>query len=129
MINVSKVINSRAFSQPITIERTTNGHFVKSQYQADTSLIQLSGVITNPKGSKQISQTDEGSRATGYINVYVDASTPIYTTHDHVNGNDISDKVVMWPGTSHETRYKIFNVQDYRPNGYWQAEAIREGAV
>ena len=126
MINLSRIIHSTAFVQDITIERTSGGHFEKSQYKSSKSIIAVRGIIVNPKNSKEIEQTAQGDRASGYIDIYVDANTPIYVTRDTLTQeNNISDVVIASDGN----RYRVTNVFNCAQWGFYEAEAQREGAI
>lgn len=132
MIDVSEVIHDPDFESDITIERTTGGHYEGPDYKADTSIIIVKGVMVTPKNMKEIIQTERGDIVSGYVKIYVDSSTPIYTTRDDTSGtdteNNISDVVITDYGTPHETRYKILNVLDRSKWGMSEAEAQKEGA-
>lgn len=126
MINLSKIIHSPAFVQNISIERTSGGHFEKSQYKSTKTVIAARGIIVNPKNSKEIEQTIQGDRATGYVDIYVDASTPIYVTRETLTQeNNISDVVIASDGT----RYRVTNIFNCAQWGFYEAEAQREGAI
>ena len=126
MINLSRIIHSPAFAQAISIERTSGGHFEKSQYKSVKTVIAVRGIIVNPKNSKEIEQTAQGDRATGYIDIYVDANTPIYVTREALTQeNNISDVVIASDGT----RYRVTNVFNHAQWGFYEAEAQREGAI
>lgn len=126
MINLSRIIHSSSFVQDIIIERTSGGHYEKSEYKSTKTVMTVRGIIVNPKNSKEIEQTAQGDRAAGYIDIYVDANTPIYVTRENVMGeNNISDVVVAHDGT----RYRVTNVFNRAQFGFYKAEAQREGAI
>ena len=126
MIDVSDVIHSPEFERDITIERTSGGHLVGVEYVPNKMTITVRGVLVNPKNSKEIQQTEQGDRAAGYIDIYVDENTPIYVTRKAAQGeNNISDVVIDTDGT----RYRVTNVYNRAQWGFLQAEAQREGAI
>lgn len=130
MIDVSDIVNDPDFTQSICIERITGGDFVNAVYTGTPVRFSVTGILqANEKGTTSIGLTPEGARATGYITVYLPANTPIYTTHDNADGTDISDKIVTNPDTPQEQTYSIYNVVDYSAYGYWEADAIRDGAI
>jgi hypothetical protein len=127
MIDVSDVIHSPEFEREITIERTSAGHWEKSEYQSTKTTLTVYGVLVNPKNSKEIQQTEEGDRAAGYIDIYVDGSTPIYVTREAplTAENNISDIVIDTDGT----RYRVTNVFNRARWGFYKAQAQREGGI
>jgi hypothetical protein len=135
MINMSGVINSPAFMRQFKVERTTGGQRIQGEYKpGNTTAITMQGILTNPKGT-QITLTPEGMRSVSCLNIRVSADTPIYTTHDRADGNDISD-IILIPngltnpdGTPQCDKYQIINVADYSQFGFYKAEAMREGAI
>jgi len=135
MLDMSEIVLSPEFQEPVIIQRSTNGHFEGPDYKSDTAQITVYGVVTNPKGTVSIGQTDEGSRATGYISVYTSADTPLYITQDKADGNDISDVILRPTGLNDENgnpaydSYTIYNIENYSRYGYWKAEAVRTGAI
>lgn len=130
MIDVSEIINDLDFTTDVCIRRTTGGDFIKSEYTGATTDLTVAGILqANEKGTTSIGLTPEGARATGYITVYLPADTPIYTTHDAADGTDTSDKIVTDPGTPQEQTYSIYNVVDFSNYGYWEADAVRDGAI
>lgn len=125
MIDVSSIIHDPDFERDITIERTSGGHFVESDYQSVKQTITVKGVLINSKG-KEIEQTEEGDRATDSIDIYVDGDTPIYVTREILTlENNISDVIIDTDGT----RYRITNVFDQSQWGLIKAEGQREGAA
>jgi hypothetical protein len=129
VINVSKVIHSREFEKAITIVRTHGGKFVGNDYQTTQEIIQTRGVIVNPKNSKEVEQTPQGDRATGYLKIYVDKSIRLYATRERISGNnDISDIIVENYGTDYATQYRLVNIYDRSQWGYIAAEAVRMNA-
>lgn len=126
MIDVTDVIHAPEFEREITIERTSAGHFEKSEYQSTKTMMTVLGVLVNPKNSKEIQQTEQGDRAAGYIDIYVDGNTPIYVTRETLTSeNNISDIVIDTDGT----RYRVTNVFNRAQWGFIKAEAQREGAI
>ena len=127
MLDLSGIIHSTEFEREITIERTTAGHWNKSDYQSTKTTLTVCGVMVNPKNSKEIRQTEEGDRAAGYIDIYVDGSTPIYVTRETLTAeNNISDVVIGNDGTA---RYRITSIYDMSDFGYYWAQAQREGGI
>lgn len=126
MIDVSDVIHSPEFERDITVERTSGGHLDGTKYVSDKKLITVRGVLVNPKNSKEIQQTEQGDRAAGYIDIYVDENTPIYVTRKTaLKENNISDIVIDTDGT----RYRVTNVYNRAQWGFIKAEAQREDAI
>jgi hypothetical protein len=129
MIDVSEIIHDPDFEQPITIRRTSGGHFEGSEYKSTTTDIVFRGVMVNPANSKEIQQTEQGDRATGYVNIYLDAKSEVYVTRERADGKNISDIVVENSGTAYEVKYRITSVYDRRMYGFVKAEAVRMGAL
>jgi hypothetical protein len=129
VINLSKIIHSRNFAQNITIERSSNGHFVGPDYIEDKTIITVRGIMVNPKNSKEVIQTPQGDRATGFVEVYVDSNTPLFVSRKRNDGNNISDIIIDGCGTAYEVRYRIDNVYDRAKWGFYKAEAVRLGAL
>ena len=126
MIDVSDVIHSPEFERDITIERTSGGHMEGSKYVGSKTILAVRGVLVNPKNSKEIQQTEQGDRAAGYVDIYVDENTPIYVTRKTLTKeNNISDVIIDTDGT----RYRVTNVFDRAQWGFIKAEAQREGAI
>lgn len=116
MINVSEVVLDPAFSQTISITRTT-GSFVKGRFVGTTSSFNVVGTLTvnNPK---DIVQTPEADRITGSINFF--SVTQLYTTRDTLTTDGISD-IITWKGE----KYKILSSIPWGDFGYYQSTAIR----
>jgi len=130
MIDVSELIHDPDFASTITIERTSAGHFEKSEYVRNKTILTVEGVMVNPQNSKEIEQTSEGDRAAGYVEIYVDPDFKLYVTRNREDGkNNISDIIIENYGTEYEVRYRITNVFDRRQWGFTRAQAIREGAI
>lgn len=129
MINVSRIVRRPTFMHDIVIERTSGGHYEGSVYVANKTIITVRGILVNPKNSKEIQQTPQGDRATGFVDIYVDQNTPIYVTRESADGeNNISDVAIVDYNTDFETRYRITNVFDRAQWGFIKAEGQKVGA-
>lgn len=130
MIDVSELIHDPDFEMGIVILRTHGGKFVGSIYTpGPEEVLNVRGIIVNPKNSKEIRQTPQGDQATGYVDIYLDANTPVYTTRERENGNNISDVIVENYQTPYEVRYRVTNVFDRAAWGFYKASAVRMGAI
>jgi hypothetical protein len=130
MISIRKLIHDKDFASDIVIERTSEGHFEKAQYVSAKTIITVKGIMINPKSSKEIDQTAQGDRATGYVKIYVDENTPLYVTRKRNEmRNNISDVIIDNYGTDYEVRYRITDIFDRSQWGFRYAEAVREGAI
>lgn len=128
MINVANIIHSPSFETDITIIRTHGGHMEKSTYVPNEVVLTFRGIVVNPKNSKEVQQTPQGDRATGFIRIYLDGNTPVYTTRNRAeNHNNISDIYVENYGGTYEVRYRITNVYNRATWGYYAADAVRLG--
>lgn len=132
MIDMSEMIHDSDFEQDIIIERTSGGHFEKSQYVPNTTIIQTRGILVNPKNSREVIQTEQGDIAAGYVQIYVDPSMPIYVTRDNSTDtddeNNISDIIIDNYGETDETRYRVTNVFDRSRWGFFEAWGQKVGA-
>jgi hypothetical protein len=130
VINVSRIIHSRNFEMDITIIRTHGGHWTGTEYVGTQEIIQVKGILVSPKNSKEIQPTEQGDQATGFVEVYFDANTPVYTTRDREdNHNNISDIVAENYGTPYQVNYRVTNVFNRATWGFYKAEAVRMGAI
>ncbi len=129
MINVADTINEPGFTETIVIERVTGAQTIDGmEIPGTTSTLKMNGVCVSPKGTKSITLTPKGSKAAGYINIYVDASHDLYTT-DQSDGNTTSDTVYRNYQQPNQEIYRIIYVNDYKRHGYVMAEAERIGGA
>lgn len=129
MLDVSEIIQSPEFLEPIVIKRTVGGHYEKTKYiGGEPVIINATGVCVSPKGTKSIDVTPQGNRASGAINVYVDASVMLYTT-DKSDNHDTSDIIIRNYGQPNQAEYRVNYVNDYSRYGYNMAEAQRMGGI
>jgi hypothetical protein len=130
-INVSDIVHDPDYEGDIFIERTHNGHYVKSQYVTDPpEVLTLHGYSFHPQNSKEINQTEEGDQATGSIEIILDGDTQLYTTRKRLdNHNNISDRIIENYGTDYPTYYKIIGIKNLADYGYMGATGTRVGAI
>lgn len=129
MINVSEIINDPDFTEPIVIQRTSGSETIGGMENPGTvTTLNVTGVCVNPKGTKSIDLTPQGAKATGFINIYVDATVDLYTT-DTSDGYETSDIIFRNYGQPNQQQYRVINVKDYKRYGCTMAEAQRMGGI
>lgn len=129
MINVSEIVNDPDFTELIVIQRTSGSETVGGIENSGTvTILTVSGVCVNPKGTKSIELTPQGAKATGFIDIYVDASIDLYTS-DTSDGYETSDVIFRYYGQPSQQQYRVINVRDYKRYGYTMAEAQRMGGI
>jgi len=114
LVNVSMIVNSPAFAQGFTINRSTNSPgFGLGGYSSGTTQINMWGAI-QPIEPESLDMTPEGDRVVGQVEFI--SQQPIYET----NPNGISD-TMTWRGQL----YRIISVKPWSDNGYYRAVGTR----
>lgn len=119
MLNMSKMLYNKRFSQPFTICRKIgdwdHGEFI------ETCLIPAINTIGTilPASRKEIMQFPEGDRSTSMMSFH--SPVEIMTTHvDDGNGYEGTSDEIYWKGNN----YKILGVDPYGDFGFYKAYGV-----
>jgi len=123
MIDVSKLMGDPAFSTHYTVVRSiakwVNGRLVKDS----TQILKYYGPV-QPATNKELEQLPEGDRQRGVMKFFIKPPKTFYVTNENGDETAFSDEI-NYKGS----RYKIFAVKDWSPNGYVRAFAYSYGSV
>lgn len=115
LLNVSEVLLSPEFMQPVKVYRNDNGRWEKGLFKQDEETLFLD-MLVSPVNEKVINMIPEADRIK-------DAKTfhcldELYITS--ANGEARTSDMLEWKGN----KYKIVSIADYSDYGYYKAFAV-----
>lgn len=124
MINVSRLISSRAFTQTLSILRNTGTWMSGRWSQSSSTTLSISGII-DPLTTKELSQLPNFDQLNGGIRAYtLTQLNPTQLSSSESSTGSISDEII-WKGHN----WQIVQVDDFSDYGYYKAIAVRKRAT
>lgn len=116
MINISRVVNSRMFSQLLTLRRSSAGEFVIGGWSNGTGVETSIRCIAYPSSEREINQVPEGDRVAG-MQTFISASELKVANGD----NSANSDQIEWKGEW----YKLVSLLDFSDYGAYAAVGVR----
>ena len=116
-LNLTRVVNSPAFAQAYTVNRSV-GTFQQGGYVFTTTPIAFWGII-QPATEQDLAQVPEGDRVTGMMGFI--SEERMYRTYVDGQVSGIGDQII-WRGAN----YKVVAVVPWKDWTFWKAIASRQ---
>ncbi len=110
-LNMSEVILSPEFTQPLTVKRHSNGHYVKGRFEQDEEIINIPAAVVSASDAKTLSMIPEGDINGTEKTVYT-VEKLYLTTYDGKKDKNFMSDIVIYNGDEYKV-IKIFDAQDY----------------
>lgn len=117
IINLSRVVNSPAFAQAFTVNRTL-GTFQRGGFVPTPTAIPFWGII-QPATDQDLVQVPEGDRVTGMMGFI--SQERMYQTYVQGSNEGLGDTI-----TWNCELYKVVTVVPWKDFGFWKAIASRQ---
>ena len=115
-ISLTRVVNSPAFAQEFTINRSS-GTFQQGGYMSVTTAIPFWGII-QPATEEDLAQVPEGDRSTGMMGFI--SEQPMYKTRTQGSVSGLGD-TITWNGQE----YRVVAIVPWKDFGFSKAIAAR----
>lgn len=120
LLDLSDVVQSREYTQMITIIRHTGGEWIEGDYIEKEEELTIRGVVS-AADAKEINMIPEGDRTSETKVIH--SVSRIYTTRlgTRENSESGTSDIIIWNGN----KYKVMSVQDTSDYGYWRATIVK----
>lgn len=122
-LNLTRVVNSPAFAQAYTVNRSVGAFAFGGYTVTSTDALPFWGII-QPATDEELAQVPEGDRVTGMIGFI--SEQRMYETHGSGVGqpSGLSDTI-----TWNDQLYKVVKVVPWKDFGFWKAIASRQSGA
>lgn len=121
-LDMSEVILSPEYTQPLIVKRRSNGRYVKGRFEQDEEEIKIDAAVVSASDAKTLSTIPEGDINGTEKTIYTTERLYL-TTYDGKKDKNFTSDIVIYNGDE----YKVIKIHDAQDYGFTKAVISKLG--